>query len=302
MRSYRYPLAILVVALVTLMVASSAAAQDVSPPPPPLPPPEGAMTMAVGGERFGFIGMMELHDKVVTGAPYSAQATTETTQTLSDGNQILRTETSQVYRDSQGRTRREHTLSGVGPWMFFASPGPATAGAGPVTGGAVSNASGAPRQMIAINDPVAGVHYMLDPQEKTAVKMPAPPTGQMATKMKKRFNAMNQENLAESTTESLGNQTIEGLLAQGTRVTETIPAGKIGNVKPITIISERWYSTQLQTYVLTKRSDPRFGETAHKLTNISLTEPAPDLFQVPADYTIKEGKGGMRVTYEAPAK
>ena len=113
---------------------------------------------------------------------------------------------------------------------------------------------------------------------------------------------MNQENLAESTTESLGNQTIEGLLAQGTRVTETIPAGKIGNVKPITIISERWYSTQLQTYVLTKRSDPRFGETVHKLTNISLTEPAPDLFQVPADYTIKEGKGGMRVTYEAPAK
>src|ERR1051326_430013 len=166
MRS-RYRFSILVASLVVFVSAAVTAAQEPAPPPPG----QAEAHVVFGGEHFGFIGMMELNDKVVTGAPYSAQATTEITQTLSDGNQINRTETSQVYRDSEGRTRREHTLSGAGPFMFFTSPGPVTAGEGPVTGGAVTNPSGTPRQMITINDPVAGVHYMLNPQDKSAVKM-----------------------------------------------------------------------------------------------------------------------------------
>jgi hypothetical protein len=218
----------------------------------------------------GFIGMMEMNDKVVTGAPYSAQATTETVQSLSDGNQITRTHTAQIYRDSQARVRREHTSLMVGPW----------------------SASGGPRQIISISDPVLGVHYMLDPQQKTAVKMPFPPQGQTTAKFKQRLNTdLEGSAQGQVTSESLGTQTIEGISAQGTRVTETIPAGKIGNAKPITITSERWYSPQLQIYVLTKRSDPRFGDTVYKLTNITTAEPPADLFQVPADYTVKQGMG-----------
>jgi hypothetical protein len=88
---------------------------------------------------------------------------------------------------------------------------------------------------------------------------------------------------------SLGTQEIEGIQAQGTRTTETIPAGKIGNEKPIVITTERWYSPDLQVDVLVKHNDPRMGEVVYQLTNVSREEPDPSLFQVPADYTVQEG-------------
>ncbi len=88
--------------------------------------------------------------------------------------------------------------------------------------------------------------------------------------------------------EQLGKQNIEGVEAEGTRTTVTIPAGDIGNERPIEIVSERWYSPELQLVVMTRHSDPRFGETTYKLTNINRTEPAKSLFEVPSDYTIKE--------------
>jgi hypothetical protein len=94
---------------------------------------------------------------------------------------------------------------------------------------------------------------------------------------------------------SLGSETVEGIEAQGTRETETIAAGAIGNEQPIQIVDERWYSPELQTVVMTKHSDPRFGETVYKLTNVSRQEPALALFQVPADYTVKEGPVRIRL-------
>jgi hypothetical protein len=86
--------------------------------------------------------------------------------------------------------------------------------------------------------------------------------------------------------ESLGTQMIEGVQAEGTRTTLTIPAGAIGNDLPIQIVSERWYSPELQTVVMTKHSDPRMGDTVYRLTNINRNEPAPSLFQAPPDYTV----------------
>jgi hypothetical protein len=261
MKSHKVTVLILNLALLAVFSSKNGAAQG---PPLPPPGPGGPDVMYyAAGERVGFIGMVEMNDKVVTGAPYSAQASTETVQTLSDGNQITRTHTAQIYRDSQGRTRREHTLSMLGPW----------------------SASGTPHEMITINDPVADVQYMLNPQQKTSVKTSLPPHGrQMGAKLEKRLNSELQgDTEAQGASESLGTQVIEGVSAQGTRVTYTIPAGKIGNAKPITVISERWYSPQLQIYVLTKRSDPRFGDTVYKLTNIGTVEPSPDLFLVPAD-------------------
>ncbi|HZG54086.1 MAG TPA: energy transducer TonB [Pyrinomonadaceae bacterium] len=94
---------------------------------------------------------------------------------------------------------------------------------------------------------------------------------------------------AKPVKESLGKQTIEGVEAEGTRTTITFPAGMMGNERPINIVSERWYSPELQTVVLTKHSDPRFGETSYRLTNINRSEPARTLFEVPSDYTVKEG-------------
>jgi hypothetical protein len=88
-------------------------------------------------------------------------------------------------------------------------------------------------------------------------------------------------------TESLGKQNIEGVEAEGTRTTRTIPAGEIGNEQPIVIVSERWYSSALQTVVLSKHNDPRYGENTHRLTNINRSEPAHSLFEVPSDYKIE---------------
>jgi hypothetical protein len=88
--------------------------------------------------------------------------------------------------------------------------------------------------------------------------------------------------------QSLGTQTFEGVLAEGTRSTLTIAAGQIGNERPIEIVSERWFSPELKTLVLSKQSDPRFGDTSYGLSNIVLGDPEPSLFEVPADYQVIE--------------
>ncbi|MFN0110014.1 MAG: energy transducer TonB [Blastocatellia bacterium] len=95
-------------------------------------------------------------------------------------------------------------------------------------------------------------------------------------------------NLSNSNTESLGKQTIEGIEVEGKRTTTTIPAGAIGNERSIEMVSETWYSPELQTTIMTKRNDPTSGESTFRLTNIRRGEPDASLFQVPADYTVKE--------------
>jgi hypothetical protein len=228
-------------------------------------------------ELLGFEG---LHGgKVVKGAPFSATASSESTQTLQDGTSIHRTTSSALYRDSQGRFRREVTLSGFGPLQ----------------------ASGKPHTMITIGDPVAGAHYMLDPEQKVAHKMTPHKGGKggafsdekaqaFEQKMQKRIAKQEADGTVKK--ESLGTQMINGVNAEGTRITHTIPAGQIGNDKPIQIVFERWYSPDLQIVVKSTRSDPRFGTTTYALTNVQRAEPSAALFTVPSDYTVKEGGPG----------
>ncbi|HVL70141.1 MAG TPA: hypothetical protein VM364_22970, partial [Vicinamibacterales bacterium] len=91
-----------------------------------------------------------------------------------------------------------------------------------------------------------------------------------------------------SSREDLGTQLIEGVLARGTRTTTVLPAGSIGNAQEIRIVSEQWFSEDLQVLVLTKHSDPRSAETTYRLRHISRAEPDPSLFTVPADYRTEE--------------
>src|SRR6185369_6285875 len=103
--------------------------------------------------------------------------------------------------------------------------------------------------------------------------------------------------------ESLGKQTIEGVEAEGTRSITTIAAGDVGNELPISIISESWYSAELQTVVMSKHSDPRVGENTYRLTNINRGEPAHSLFELPADYTVKETeRSNMRYKIESDVR
>jgi hypothetical protein len=228
-------------------------------------------------ELMGFEGMHG--GKLVKGAPFSATTTSTTQQTLQDGSSINRTANGAVYRDSEGRSRREVTFTGVGPLA--------------TTGGS--------HKMVAILDPVAGAHYMLNPDKKIAHKMTLPAKGgatgtaDKAQAFEQKMQARQQQEEASGAlkVESLGTQMVNGVNAQGTRTTHTIAAGEIGNSAAIQIVSERWYSPDLQTMVKSTRTDPRFGTTTFSLSNIQKTEPAATLFAVPADYTVKEGAPGF---------
>jgi hypothetical protein len=88
--------------------------------------------------------------------------------------------------------------------------------------------------------------------------------------------------------EDLGQQSIEGVMATGTRVTAIIPAGASGNEQPIRIVTENWFSPELKVLVLTKFSDPRSGETTYRLSGILRTDQPRTLFEVPADYTVQQ--------------
>ena len=271
--------------------AGIAGAQQASPPPPHEPGmmqggPEGEFPPPPFGERMELLGFGGMHGgRVVTGAPFSAVAVSETTQTLADGNHITRKTQTNLFRDSQGRIRREVTLSGFGPMA----------------------SSEQPKSFVVINDPVARETFMLHPDQKTAerierafARMNGPVNQAMREKGQFRQEEKNEPNLRR---EDLGKQTIAGVTAQGTRVTKTIPAGQIGNEKPIIIVRESWYSNDLQTVVMSQHSDPWSGETTYTLTNIQRTEPAPSLFAVPSDYTVTQGHarpGGRMRRQQAP--
>ncbi len=262
---------------------------------PPLPSENQVFfrSGSIGGEHtFDYVSTEFSFDgATVKNAPYSAQSVTETTQTLGDGNRIHRKTSSNLYRDSEGRTRHEESLGAIGP--YTASPEPA--------------------QSIFINDPVANTNLILDTRNKTVRKLPAPkmigmmgagaggPGPVIAQRMQiadvgaenATIRILGQAPMTDDKNlqkESLGTQTIEGVLAEGTRTTVTIAAGAIGNDQPILIVSERWYSPELKTVVMSKRNDPRMGETVYRLTNINRSEPAASLFQAPPDYTVADEK------------
>ncbi|MBL8518271.1 MAG: hypothetical protein JNM76_15030 [Betaproteobacteria bacterium] len=92
----------------------------------------------------------------------------------------------------------------------------------------------------------------------------------------------------ERTTTKLGVKNFDGVTAEGKMVSYTIPAGKIGNVKPITVSSETWYSPDLQITVYSKHSDPRSGDVIYRVANLKRTEQNAELFRVPADYEVKD--------------
>jgi hypothetical protein len=273
-----------VVMAATLAFCTGAFAQN----PPPGDPGPNAMFYqsadvgprgAVAGAQVFLSGELPGSEKVVTGAPYSATVTTEMTQVLGDGNRIDNKTTASLARDSQGRTRREETMGMVGPWQVN----------GP--------------KLVFINDPASQTNYVLDPNKETAMvlkhaglnvtggpmgastSISASPDG--GIKMVVQGKGPGGDQPDEAKTESLGTQVMEGIVVEGKRVTRTIPAGQIGNTQPIEITSEVWTSPDLQVVVMSKHSDPRFGETTYQLTGIQRAEPDHSLFEIPPGYTVK---------------
>ncbi len=278
-----------------MLMQQSGQVPDGGPPPPPN---VFFHTQKIDGKvSTGYIAIADFA-KPVAGAPYTATAVTETTQVLADGNRIVNKTESQLARDSQGRTRRQESITNLGPL-----------------------ATNAPK-LAFINDPVDKVDYILDLNNKTAQVIKLPEGARMVTTpgivtkpipggapvtierkvmvagganpgVEERVWVNSMGNPSETKTESLGTQTIEGISAVGTRTTRTIPAGEIGNERPLEITSEVWTSPDLQMIVMSKRNDPRVGETVYRLTNIQRAEPDPSLFQVPSGFTTRQ-EGGVK--------
>ena len=277
----------------------------------------------------------------VKNAPFSAEAVSESVQTLADGNRIVRSSSSKLYRNSEGRFRRE-----MGP------------GFGGTLGSLYTSGQG-----VTLLDPVGGFRYWIDPDLKTTRQTVLRPRSDirivtgvgttvegapLADKVRAEYNAAlaagksvennvivsdkvreeikttvraapapravvtghlsgeAPEGLAmaysfgsgsnskwEKRTEELGTQNIEGVDAEGTRTITTIPAGAIGNERPIEITYEKWYSRDLQLVVMSKHNDPRFGEQTYRLTNIVRSEPDPSLFALPNGYKLITEPAGV---------
>jgi hypothetical protein len=108
----------------------------------------------------------------------------------------------------------------------------------------------------------------------------------------------------EKTSTKLGSKSFDGVVADGKGSSYTIPAGKIGNQKPIVVSSESWYSPDLQITVYSKHSDPRVGDTIYRVANLKRSEPSTELFRVPADYEVKDPLARLRgkITIDKPDK
>jgi hypothetical protein len=219
----------------------------------------------------------------VTGAPYSADRVLEHATTLADGTHVSQAPSVQhIVRDSQGRTRTERPLLVLGDpnaWTLSVSE---------------------------IRDPLDGFYYILDEQNRIAHRFATPPAPPQAEVTKPSGPPTPQATApprpvsdgrhADNVVEKLGSQWIEGIIAEGQRVTTTWPAGTQGNDRPIVSIFEAWVSPDLHVEVRTKSIDPRSGETTIRLTNLTRTEPDPGLFLPPPDYTIVDEKRSFTMT------
>lgn len=250
----------------------------------------------IGASAGGVIGgLISPGISGTPGQPFSADVIQETDRFLADGNHIHRENHGRVFRDSQGRTRNESEIGVAGPGMK-------------------------PFVHIVINDPVEGRFILLNPEQKTATihkvergisgtvgsglpvqsanntsNSSAPTTGaaspgelSQSLRNLRAASGTQTPGKLQSTREDLGTKVIEGYTVKGTRYTHTIPAGEMGNDQPMITTTELWFSFDLKMDLINKFESPESGTHVRKLVNIHTDDPDPLLFQVPADYTVKE--------------
>jgi hypothetical protein len=200
------------------------------------------------------------NNRVIKGKPFSATEERHSVQVLGNGTRIESTQSNRLFRDSDGRTRVEDMSGKVAIW-----------------------------------DAVAGFRVELDPATKVArrgnINLPVQFLG-VAVNFQDQVNPARRA--SGEVTESLKAQTINGVMAQGTRVTTTIPRNQIGNDRDIVVITERWVSSDLQMLVKSLNSDPRFGDTTYELTKIVQGPQSASLFEIPPDYTVPGNAGPGR--------
>jgi hypothetical protein len=253
-------------------------------------------------------GMEALGGKVVTGKPFVGTEERHSLQVLGDGTRIETSDTDKIYRDEQGRTRVERD---GGKFVTIQDPVSGTTFELDTTARTFRKSQ--VRTSIQVRSSASGnVSYVaVDQLKKQAAESLAAAGGvtvarlseteasgqaaAMADELKKKLLAetaaagssdkisLKAENAVPKV--DLGTQMVNGVMAQGSRTTLTIPVGQIGNDRAIRVVGEQWYSNDLQMMVKSSNTDPRFGDTTYQLTGITQVSPDPSLFQAPADYS-----------------
>jgi hypothetical protein len=260
MRSLRFPARVCAVLALAAAFAATAFGQG-------NPPSE-----SIGGPLTG---------TPVSGAPFSADATTTVHATLGDGTRLDQTTTDRFYRDSEGRVRVERLMVGL--------PAPVTISERHV------------RTVIA-RGPEGHRVFTLDAQTRTARAAPrdllgmtagggrglaVPVGGARFLVFQRAIDLLSADPaaFADVRDEPLGTQRIAGVETTGRRVTIVVPAGYRGNDQAVEMVDERWESAELQLLIQSRQSDSR-STIEYRLSNIQRTEPTPTLFEIPVEYTV----------------
>jgi hypothetical protein len=195
----------------------------------------------------------------VKGAPYSAQAVFEITQTLADGTRVSHSTYSRLYRDSEGRERCEETSGDSFKGIFISDP--------------VAHASYSLDLARRVATRTIGQEQVAKEMRGAVIRFVQDPLGLASEKGSKVTGYWNPE-------EPLGTRMMEGISAVGTRTSVVALDGRIDDVR------ERWISPDLHIALLMTASNPSWGPTTYKLTNIIRSEQPRALFEVPADYKV----------------
>lgn len=122
-------------------------------------------------------------------------------------------------------------------------------------------------RMILVDDPGAGTGFSYSPG-----------TGRAQTYGHKKSVSVRMP-AREGT--SMGKAVVDGIAVEGTRNVVVIPAGQVGNVRPLEVVDETWYSPELRVILMSLHSDPRSGVVTYRLSALERREPDPKLFELP---------------------
>jgi TonB family protein len=195
------------------------------------------------------------HIPPIAKLPFTAKVELETVNQLPDGMLITHKTYNLVARDSLGRTHNEGRK-----WID-------------------PNTSEEPKLLrVVLYDPRTRTRTNLFPLTKIARQWTGSPDAGASPQIAAGKPEISRENIDADI--------IEGIPVHGTRVSQTYKAGTLGNDRPLTIITEYWYSEELKINLLTKRTDPRFGVQTVHVTELTRQEPDPSLFAISSDYKV----------------
>jgi hypothetical protein len=224
-----------------------------------------ALTASTGAQTPNFVSRDAADVPTVKGAPFSGQANITIRMKQFDGTPLERKLDGKYYRDSDGRVRREQLIVGLGMTT--------------------------PRKdsdnIVTIVDPVAGFVYTILGSQREVQRVPIGQAGRTPAVGGVPPKSLLPEGFA-TRGEVLGTRTIEGVPATGTKTFITVPAGLMGNERPVEVVEERWESAELKLVLLSRQQNPVSGEVEYRMTNISRAEPPAERFKIPAGYKVTD--------------